>query len=79
MIYECLQKLGVNPTDCEENLVASLPNDSDRKELDLPQHANVPVVRIVRRAFEPNGRCVQVCFMIDRADCYEFKYKFPLF
>lgn len=79
MIYDCLKKLGANPVDCQENLVASLPNESERDDLDLPQHSSIPVVRIVRKAFEPDGRLVQVCFMVDRADCYEFEYKFPLF
>ncbi|SDZ38726.1 GntR family transcriptional regulator [Thermoactinomyces sp. DSM 45892] len=79
MIYDCLKQLGVDPAECEEKLIASLPSESDREKLDLPQHANIPVVHIERRAFDPNGKCVQVCYMIDRADCYEFTYKFPLF
>jgi GntR family transcriptional regulator len=79
MIYNCMKELGANPVDCQENLIAALPNEAERAALDLPSHANIPIVRLVRKAFEPDGRLVQVCFMVDRADCYEFEYKFPLF
>ncbi|MFC7442067.1 hypothetical protein [Laceyella putida] len=73
MIYGCLKQLGADPVDCQENLISSLPNDTER-DLNLPQDASISIVRIVRKAFEPDGRCVQVCYMVDRADCYEFEY-----
>lgn len=79
MIYDCLKKLGANPTDCRENLIASLATTNEMMDLDLPPQSSIPVVQIVRRAYEPDGRLVQICFMLDRADCYEFEYKFPLF
>jgi GntR family transcriptional regulator len=66
MIYDCLKQLGADPVDCQENLISSLPNDTERADLDLPQHASIPIVRITRKAFEPDGRCIQVCYMSRR-------------
>jgi GntR family transcriptional regulator len=79
MIYDCMKQLGCNAVDCQENLVATLASTSESKELHLPPHSSIPIVRIVRKAFESDGRLVQICFMIDRADCYEFEYRFPLY
>ncbi|MBD1373404.1 GntR family transcriptional regulator [Hazenella sp. IB182357] len=79
MIYDCLKLLGIDPVDCQENLITSLATQSEMRDLDLPVQSSVPIVRVVRRVFESDGRLVQVCYMVDRADCYEFEYRFPLF
>lgn len=79
MIYDCMKKLGSDPVDCQENLVASLASTVESEELELPKHSSIPIVRITRKAFEADGKLVQICKLIDRADCYEFEYKFPLY
>jgi GntR family transcriptional regulator len=79
MIYECMKKLGCNPVDCQENLVASLASTTESNELGLPKHSSIPIVRIMRKAFDADGNLIQICNMIDRADCYEFEYRFPLY
>ncbi|SFJ06007.1 GntR family transcriptional regulator [Thermoflavimicrobium dichotomicum] len=78
MIYSSLKSLGYHPTDCEETLVSSLASPSDIDELQMPKNANIPVVRITRKVYDYRGRLLQICLMVDRADCYTFQYRFSL-
>ncbi|SEN28627.1 GntR family transcriptional regulator [Lihuaxuella thermophila] len=79
MIYEAMKSLGLNPYHCEETLVSSIASTSEIEELQLPKNTSIPVVRITRKVFDPEGKLLQICMMVDRGDCYEFQYRFPLF
>lgn len=77
-LYEALKQLGFESADCEESLVARPPTPDEAHLLHLPVRASIPVVRIHRRVFDRGGRILEFCVLIDRADCYEFVYRFPL-
>jgi GntR family transcriptional regulator len=79
MIYEAMKSLGLNPFNCEETLISSIASSAEIEELQLPKNSSIPVVRITRKVFDPDGKLLQICIMVDRADCYEFQYRFPLF
>lgn len=79
MIYEAMKTLGVHPVDCEETLISTIASSSEKEALHMPENSKLPVIRITRKAFDSTGTLLQVCFLIDRADCYEFQYRFPLF
>ncbi|MBA4494314.1 GntR family transcriptional regulator [Paenactinomyces guangxiensis] len=77
-IYETMKSHGLNPSDCEETLICSIASPSEMEELQMPEKSRIPIVRITRKVFDPDGKLLLVCLMVDRADCFEFQYRFPL-
>lgn len=77
-LYAAMEELGLHPTTCEESLIATLPDQAELEALHLPSQGSLPVIRITRKVFDPDENLLELCYLIDRADCYEFVYKFPL-
>lgn len=75
-LYRSLEELGHKPVSCEESFIVNLPSDQDRKDLHLPRNSNIPVIRMVRKTLDCQGNVVEICHLLNRADCYEFHYKF---
>lgn len=75
-LYGSLEYLGHKPTTCEESLIADIGTKKEKQELQLPPSSTIPVIRIVRKVYDPQDKLVELCFLICRADCYEFDYKF---
>lgn len=78
-LYTAMEELGLQPTTCEESLIASLPDREESELLLLSPQVVIPVVRIKRKVFDAEGNLLEYCFLSDRADCYEFVYNFPLY
>ncbi len=76
-LYTVLESLGHEPNTCEETLIARMPTPTEAHMLHLPAGTNIPVVKIKRFVFDSNGELLEFCLLIDRADCYEFVYRFP--
>ena len=72
-LYQAMQTVGLKPANCEESLIAAPATPEEEQAL---QGAFV-VVRITRKVFDQDGRLLELCFLTDRADCYEFVYRFP--
>ncbi|ACV62316.1 transcriptional regulator, GntR family [Desulfofarcimen acetoxidans DSM 771] len=77
-LYSLMKKYGFNPTTCRESLVVSSPNLEEQELLRLPRLTFLPTVRITRLVYDSKGCLLEYCLLVDRADCYEFTYEFPL-
>ncbi|WP_082789123.1 UTRA domain-containing protein [Desulfolucanica intricata] len=77
-LYGLMKKHGFNPTACRETLVISSPNQEEQELLQLSRLTSCPVVRITRLVYDPKHNLLEYCLLVDRADCYEFHYEFPL-
>lgn len=78
-LYKSLEALGHKPTMVEEELIAAAATEEDNKLLNLPENSSVTVARIDRRVYDDDGNLVEFCYLTDRADCYIFSYRFPLY
>jgi len=77
-LYEMMRKYGFDPSTCREKLIAAPPTPEEQEALNMPQHSAWPVVHITRSVFDHDGRLLEYCLLLDRADCYEFSYEFNL-
>ncbi len=77
-LYTAMEELGLRPAICEESLIACPPEPEDYKLLNLPTQSSIPVVKITRRVYDPDGTLLEICHLSDRSDCYEFVYRFDL-
>ncbi|MFF7984759.1 GntR family transcriptional regulator [Streptomyces sp. NPDC007901] len=59
----------------EEEIRARMPSPSEVKTLHLA--AGVPVIHLVRTAFDTEGRAVEVCDTVMAADAYVLSYQLP--
>ncbi len=75
-LYGLMREYGFNPIRCRETLIAAPPALEEEEALSLP--AASPVVRITRLVYDPSGKMLEYCLLLDRADCYEFSYEFEL-
>jgi GntR family transcriptional regulator len=75
-LYGSLEFLGHKPVSCEESLIADLPTTAERNELHVPQGWTMPIIRMLRKTYDDKGNLVELCYLLYRADCYEFSYKF---
>lgn len=73
-LYQAMQFLGLQPAICEESLIAAPATPEEEQNL----YGATIIQRIKRKVFDPNGNLLELCFLSDRADCYEFVYRFPL-
>ncbi|MFZ5642512.1 MAG: GntR family transcriptional regulator [Bacillota bacterium] len=76
-LYELMKDNGFVPTTCRESLIAALPTVEEQEILQLP-NSTMPVVKIKRLVFDARGNLLEYCLLIDRSDCYEFQYEFPM-
>lgn len=74
-----MEALGFQPTMVEESLIAGPSSEEDNKALQLPNNSSITVVQITRKVIDDNGHLLEYCFLTDRADCYEFSYRFPYY
>jgi GntR family transcriptional regulator len=77
-LYRSMRSMGFTPSMCEETLSASSGTDQDNKDLQLPANSSVTIMHILRKVFNTDGRILEYCYLTDRADCYDFSYRFPL-
>jgi GntR family transcriptional regulator len=74
-IYARLEE-GGHPLDrFVEEVTARMPTNDERRRLELPD--GVPVLVVVRTAFDVNGLPVEVCDTVKAAPAYVLEYDFP--
>ena len=74
-IYARLEELGHRLDHFEEEIRARMPAPSEVKTLRLA--SGVPVIHLVRTAFDTEGRAVEVCDTTMAADAYVLAYQLP--
>lgn len=73
-IYARLEEAGHAIEAFEEQITARMPMPEERIQLQIPE--GVPVLRVVRRAFGPERRVLELCDTIMPADRYVLTYPF---
>jgi GntR family transcriptional regulator len=73
-IYARLEEHGHQIEAFEEQITARMPMPEERSQLQIPE--GVPVFRIIRRAFDADGRVLELCDTIMPADRYVLTYPF---
>ncbi|MQY07236.1 GntR family transcriptional regulator [Actinomadura macrotermitis] len=74
-IYARIEDMGHTLERFEEEVSARMPTPDEARILQLP--AGTPVFRLVRTAFDTEGRAVEVCDTIMSADAYVLSYELP--
>ncbi|MFI0943858.1 GntR family transcriptional regulator [Streptomyces sp. NPDC021020] len=74
-IYARLEELGHQLDHFEEEIRARMPSPDEAKLLQLA--AGVPVIHLVRTAYDIEGRAVEVCDTVMAADAYVLAYQLP--
>ena len=74
-IYARLEETGHTLDRFTEEIAARMPTPDEARALALPP--GVPVFRLVRTAYESDGRAVEVCDTIMAADAYLLAYDLP--
>jgi GntR family transcriptional regulator len=74
-IYARLEELGHQLDRFEEEVRARMPAPDEVKTLRLA--AGVPVIHLVRTAYDTEGRAVEVCDTVMSADAYVLTYQLP--
>jgi GntR family transcriptional regulator len=74
-IYARLEEMGRTLDRFTEEVTARMPTPDEARALALPP--GVPVFRLVRTAYDINGRPVEVCDTIMAADAYVLAYDLP--
>ncbi|MDT3396141.1 GntR family transcriptional regulator [Streptomyces sp. B1866] len=74
-IYARLEELGHRLDHFEEEIRARMPTPQEVKTLALA--TGVPVIHLVRTAYDSDGRPVEVCDTIMAADAYTLAYQLP--
>jgi GntR family transcriptional regulator len=74
-IYARLEELGHVLERFTEEVQARMPSPEETKLLNLG--AGVPVVHLVRTAYDTGGRAVEVCDTVMAADAFVLSYEFP--
>ena len=74
-IYARLEELGHTLERFTEDVTARMPSPEEARVLNLPP--GVPVFRLVRTAYDMEGRPVEVCDTIMAADAYLLSYDLP--
>ncbi|WP_395572767.1 GntR family transcriptional regulator [Streptomyces sp. BK79] len=74
-IYARLEELGHQLDHFEEEIRARMPSPSEVKTLQLA--SGVPVIHLIRTAFDTAGRAVEVCDTVMAADAYVLSYQLP--
>jgi GntR family transcriptional regulator len=74
-IYARLEELGHRLDHFEEEITVRMPSPQETKVLQLA--TGVPVIHLVRTAFDTDGRAVEVCDTIMASDAYVLSYRLP--
>ena len=74
-IYARLEELGRHLDHFDEEVQARMPSQEETKTLRLA--AGVPVIHLVRTAYDSEGRAVEVCDTVMAADAYVLAYQLP--
>jgi GntR family transcriptional regulator len=74
-IYARLEEQGHTLERFTEDVAARMPTPEETRALGLP--AGVPVFRLVRTAYDMDGRAVEVCDTVMAADAYLLSYELP--
>ena len=74
-IYARLEEQGHTLARFTEDVAARMPTPEEVRLLALPP--GVPVFRLVRTAYDIDGRAVEVCDTIMAADAYLLSYELP--
>jgi GntR family transcriptional regulator len=74
-IYARLEESGHTLERFTEEVAARMPTPEEARTLALP--SGVPVFRLVRTAYDSDGRAVEVCDTIMAADAYLLAYDLP--
>lgn len=74
-IYARVEDAGHQLTRFTEEVAARMPTPEERKILEIG--AGVPVLTVVRTAFDHNDVAVEVCDTVKVAPAYELEYEFP--
>ncbi|MBC2876007.1 MULTISPECIES: GntR family transcriptional regulator [Streptomyces] len=74
-IYARLEELGHRLDHFDEEIRARMPSPAEVKTLRLA--SGVPVIHLVRTAFDTEGRAVEVCDTVMAADAYVLAYQLP--
>ncbi|MFR9801722.1 GntR family transcriptional regulator [Pseudonocardia sp. RS010] len=74
-IYARLEDAGHVLDHFTEEVTARMPTNDERRRLELPD--GVPVLVVVRTAFDTEGTPVEVCDTVKAAPAYVLEYDFP--
>jgi GntR family transcriptional regulator len=74
-IYARLEELGHTLERFTEEVTARMPTEAEARLLAMTP--GVPVFRLVRTAFDIEGRAVEVCDTVMSADAYVLNYELP--
>ena len=74
-IYARLEELGHRLDHFDEEIRARMPNPDEVKTLRLA--SGVPVIHLIRTAYDTEGRAVEVCDTVMAADAYVLAYQLP--
>ncbi|MFC1439206.1 GntR family transcriptional regulator [Streptacidiphilus sp. N1-10] len=74
-IYARLEELGHQLDHFDEEIRARMPTPDEAKTLRLA--AGVPVIHLIRTAYDTEGRPVEVCDTLMAADAYVLAYQLP--
>ncbi|HCA84514.1 MAG TPA: GntR family transcriptional regulator [Streptomyces sp.] len=74
-IYARLEELGHRLDRFEEEVRARMPSPDEVKFLRLA--SGVPVIHLIRTAYDTEGRAVEVCDTVMAADAYVLAYQLP--
>lgn len=74
-IYARLEEQGRTLERFNEEVTARMPTAEEAAALNLP--SGVPVIHLVRTAYDIDGRAVEVCDTVMAADAYVLSYELP--
>ncbi|MDX3226680.1 GntR family transcriptional regulator [Streptomyces sp. ME19-01-6] len=74
-IYARLEEMGHRLDHFDEEIRARMPSPAEVRTLHLA--SGVPVIHLVRTAFDGEGRAVEVCDTVMAADAYVLSYQLP--
>ncbi|MDG9701827.1 UTRA domain-containing protein [Streptomyces sp. TRM43335] len=74
-IYARLEELGHRLDHFDEEIKARMPTPQEVRTLRLA--SGVPVIHLIRTAYDTEGRAVEVCDTVMAADAYVLSYRLP--
>lgn len=74
-VYARLEDAGHELDHFVEEVTARMPTSDERRRLELPD--GVPVLVVVRTAYDTTGRPLEVCDTVKAAPAYVLEYDFP--
>ncbi|MGP3942988.1 GntR family transcriptional regulator [Streptomyces sp. 6N106] len=74
-IYARLEEMGHRLDHFDEEIRARMPSPAEVRTLQLA--SGVPVIHLVRTAYDSDGRAVEVCDTVMAADAYVLAYQLP--